>query len=451
MADDRNGHQGKLPPQNLEAERSVIGGCLLDNRAIDEAQLVVEAHQFYADPHRRMFAAICDLRNKNLEVDAVLLGHELQSREELAEIGGPAYIATCMEAVPHAAHTAHYAQIVREKWVKRTVIDGCTDTLRMAYSDASDLDDVIGQLDASTQRMLETSANSSEVLSMSQVLLSALDDEDRPRRQGKQTGFTELDTLTGGMVGGSLIIIGARPSMGKTAFAIGVMLNLTKAGTPVLFFSLEQSSLEISERILSMESKVSLYKMKQGDLGEMDHFAFNEARNALNDIPLEIDERSQRNMSQISATARLLRRTKGIQAVVIDYLQLIDTPAGQRRSRSREEEISDISRSLKLLARSLDVPVIVLAQLNRDVEKRTDNKPRMSDLRNSGALEQDADQIWLMHRPDYYEPDERPGEAEILVEKNRNGPTGKVVLQFIKESMRFVSVDVDHGQRTMDW
>lgn len=444
---------GKLPPQNLDAERSMLGGMMLSPMAIDEAQAVIEPEHLYADQNRRVCEAIFWLRDHNRDVDAITVGRELEKRKELADIGGTAYLIQLMESVPHAAHTKHYAEIVRECWVKRTIIDSCTTMLRKAYDPSVSGEDALTQHDNETQRLLETGVHAAEIGTLASALMDALtEDKEERERSIVPTGYAELDDRTGGLRGGNLIVVAARASMGKTALANNLILSMIRAQRPVLFFSLEQGAKEIGERMLSIDSEVSAHKLRKSELTPEDHAVIAESQNRMAALPLFIDDRGERTVAQIGATIRLFRRRHKIEAVVIDYLQLIKP---EDSNAVREQQVARSSRALKHLARNLNVPIVVLAQLNRDIEKRDNKRPRLSDMRESGAVEQDADQVWAIHRPEYYDAADSPGVAEIHVLKNRNGPIGVVRMYWIAENMRFVEQSIEEAaalsQKSLEW
>lgn len=426
----------RLPPQDLESEQCLLGSMLLSALAIDEAQTIVQPEHFYADCNSRICEAIYAMRDRNRDIDPVTLGKELEARKSLADVGGVPYLVQLIETVPHSGHAASYARAVRECWVRRKIIETCTESLRSAYDLSADTQDVLVQHDNATQCLLQTGVRAAEVQTLGQAMMAAVvKDEEERARITINTGYAELDEITGGLRGGNLIVVAARASMGKTALCNNLALRLIQSKRPTLFFSLEQSAAEIGERMVSIEGGVSAHKLRKGELNEVELSQCAESQNRMHGLPLYIDDEGERKVSQIGSVVRLFRRRHQIEVVIIDYLQLI-RPDDERVN--REQQVARSSRALKHLARSLNVPVIVLAQLNREVEKRDNKRPKLSDLRESGSVEQDADQVWAIHRPDYYDPEDSPGEAEIHVLKNRNGPTGKARLFWQKEFMRFV-------------
>ncbi len=430
---------GRLPPQDLDAERSVLGSVLLSNESIDDVLQHVRSEQFYADAHRQMFAAVADMYERgDRGIDPVTLASELERRGQLAEIGGPAYLVQVLETVPHAAHAEYYARIVRDKWMQRTLIEACTDTLRDAYHGQNEVEDLVARAErrifdiAERQHDVDRFALKDILEDTFERIFSRMDQEGT--LSGLHTGFHGLDEKTSGFQPSELLVLAARPSMGKTALVCNFALAVAAAGSGVLLFSLEQSSLELAERFLAIQAKVNGHKLRQGDLNELEQHELMEASNLLRELPLFIDDTAGRTVGQIAAICRRMKRRSNIGLVIIDYLQLIES---DEQRVSREQQISTITRRLKFLAKDLSVPVIALAQLNRGVEQREDKRPRLADLRESGAIEQDADIVMFLHRPEAYDPEDRPGEADLIVAKNRNGPIGNVPLVWLREMLKF--------------
>jgi replicative DNA helicase len=440
---------GKVPPQNLEAEKSVLGSMLLSSEAYDEVIQRLNSACFYGDANRRIFQCIHDMYERGLRaVDVVTLANELKKRSELEEIGGPAYLNEIMATVPHAAHADYYANIVRERWLQRALIETCERTLNETYGDDEDVDEILARAETRLFAILEEQENV-ETISIDDILnetfqriFERMDQEDSI--SGLHTGFFGLDDYTSGFQPTELIILAARPSMGKTALVCNFAMSVAKSGNGVLLFSLEQSKLELAERLLCIHAKISGHKLRQGDLDEFEQNTLMEAANEMRQFPIFIDDVAGRTMSQVGAIARRLKRRQQLDIVIIDYLQLIES---EDRNLPREQQISSITRRLKFLAKDLNIPVIALAQLNRGVEQREDKRPRLSDLRESGAIEQDADIVMFLHRPEAYDPEDRPGEADLIVAKNRHGPIGTVELVWLKEMLKFgdkspISVDI---------
>ena len=428
-----------LPPQNLVAERSVLGSVLLENHAIDEIADILRPEHFYSDIHQSIFAAILRLHEANRRSDIVTLAEELDARLQLEDIGGAPYLLEILETVPHAAHAKYYAEIVRDKWIQRSLTNVCTEILRDCYDGSDDTADVLQRAEQGIFQILENQESGAK-LSMDEIMHATLDRINA--RAGKEgsisglsTGFEELDRQTNGFQPSEFIIIAARPSMGKTAFVCNVAEYVAGAGqTATLIFSLEQSKLELAERFLCIRARLDGHRLRKGQLEPAERHALMQASSELSELPLFIDDQPGRTVGQISAICRRLKRRNNLGLVVIDYLQLIES---DDKRASREQQIAQITRRLKGIAKECELPVIALSQLNRGVELREDKRPRLADLRESGAIEQDADIVMFLHRPDAYNPDDRPGLAEIVVAKHRSGPTGIVNLQWKKESMRF--------------
>ena len=431
---------GKLPPQSLAAEQSVLGSILVLNEAIDEVADFLHPSHFYSEKHQIIYAAILRLYESGIRgIDALTLGEELERRKQLEAIGGARYILDILETVPHAGHVKYYAEIVRDKWIQRSLTNVCTDVLRECYSGTNDTADVLTQAEKGIFQILEQQETGAK-LSMHDIMIDTL--ERINVRLGKEgsisglsTGFVDLDRQTNGFQPSELVILAARPSMGKTAFVCNIAEWVAGAGqTGVLIFSLEQSKLELAERFLCLRARLDGHRVRKGLLEAPERDALLHAAQELSQLPLFIDDTPARTVGQISAICRRMKRRHHVGLVVLDYLQLIE-PEDKRAN--REQQIAQTTRRLKGIAKENDVPVVALSQLNRGVELREDKRPRLADLRESGAIEQDADFVMFLHRPDAYNPDDRPGEAEVIVAKHRSGPTGIINLRWRKESMRF--------------
>lgn len=439
-ANDTRGFQGKLPPQNLEAEMGVLGSILLMHEAIDEVGDVLKADHFYADRHQKIFAAVMGLYENGIRgIDAVTLAEELDRRKQLDEVGGVEYLAKILEAVPNAAHAKYYAKIVRDRWIQRSLVYTCTEILDECYAGSNETDDVLHSAEQRIFGILEQQEKV-EKLQLRDILI---DTYDRIRKRlelegaisGLSSGFTDLDAQLNGFHGAELVILAARPSMGKTALVCNIAESVvadSKQGC--LLFSLEMSKLEMAERLLCIRAKVNGHRLRAGTLDEVEHEALMNAASELSEMPLFIDDQPGRSMPQIGAVARRIKRRFGLSIIIIDYLQLIEP---EDKMAPREQQVALITRRLKYLSKELDVPVIALAQLNRGVELREDKRPRLADLRESGSIEQDADVVMFLHRPAAYDPEDRPGEADIIIAKNRHGPIGTVSLSWLSDSMRF--------------
>lgn len=431
----------KLPPQDLDAERGVLGSVLLMNDYIDEVADVITEGHFYLDSHQTIYKAIFTLHERGIRgIDAVTVSNELQKQGQLEAIGGDRYLGTLLETVPHAAHAKYYAGIVRDKYIQRSLIYACTEILRDSYEDSKETEDILRDAEHSIFQILEQQENTDKI-ELREILLKTFDKiNERLERDGQvsglPTGFTDLDNKTNGLHPTELVILAARPSMGKTAFVINIAEGVSRLSQKgVLIFSLEQSKLELAERLLCIHGRLDGHRMRKGELDEDERERLMQASSELSDLPIFIDDFPGRTMAQIGAIARRLKRRNNLGLVIIDYLQLIE-PEDKRAP--REQQIAQIARRLKFLAKEMEVPVIALSQLNRGVELRDDKRPRLADLRESGAIEQDADMVMFLHRPDAYDPEDQPGLAELIIAKHRSGPTGIVNLTWKRESMRFV-------------
>lgn len=430
---------GKVPPQDLEAEKSVLGSLLFSSEAFDEVIQHIQSRCFYANAHRQIFQCIHDMYEKGVRaIDVITLAHELQKQGNFEEIGGAAYLNDIMGSVPHAAHAEYYAKIVRDTWLQRSLIEACTDSLREAFHGTDDVEEILARAEKRVFGIVEQQENIDkiaiqDILDLTfQRIFERMDQEGSV--SGLHTGFNGLDDYTSGFQPSELIVLAARPSMGKTALVCNFAMAVAKANRGVLLFSLEQSKLELAERLLCIQAKVSGHKLRQGELDEFEQSMLMEASNEMRQYHIFIDDQAGRTMSQIAAIARRLKRRSTLDIVIIDYLQLIES---EDKNMPREQQISSITRRLKFLAKDLDIPVIALAQLNRGVEQREDKRPRLSDLRESGAIEQDADIIMFLHRPEAYDPEDRPGEADLIIGKNRHGPIGTVELTWLREMLKF--------------
>ncbi|MBI1346703.1 replicative DNA helicase [bacterium] len=436
----KNEFDRHLPPQNVVAERSVLGSILLHNDAIDEVADFLHPSHFYNDAHNQIYAAILKMREAGLRgIDAVTLAEELDRQQQLDSVGGVRYLLEILEAVPHAAHVKYYAEIVRDKWILRSLTNVCTDVLRECYEGTNETPEVLTQAERGIFQILEQQETGTK-LSMDEILLDTIARiNTRMGREGSisglSTGFADLDRQTNGFQPSELVILAARPSMGKTAFVCNIAEWVSGPGqTGVLIFSLEQSKLELAERFLCIRARLDGHRLRKGQLDAPERDALLQAAHELSTIQLFIDDTPGRTVGQISAICRRLKRRNNIGLVIIDYLQLIE-PEDKRAN--REQQIAQTTRRLKGIAKENDLPLIALSQLNRGVELREDKRPRLADLRESGAIEQDADIVMFLHRPDAYNPEDRPGEAEVVVAKHRSGPTGIVNLRWRRESMRF--------------
>lgn len=433
-------HTLKLPPQNQEAEQSVLGGLLLDNEAIHRVVELLDAADFYREGHRKIFQAVLDLYGKSEPADLVTVTNALKASGALDAVGGAAYLAELVDRVPSAANAASYAKIIREKSVLRRLIEGATEIAERGYRDEGNVDEYVDSaekivFEVAQRRFRKGFTPVKEIVKDSFKAIEQLY-ERRELVTGVPTGYRELDRLTCGLQRSDLIIIAGRPSMGKTAFALNIVEHASiEAGIVSAVFSLEMSQEQLVRRMLCSRAEVDASKLRGGFLAESDWPRLTRAAGLLSEAPIFIDDSPALSVLEVRAKARRLQREHGVGLLVIDYLQLM---RGGARMESREREISEISRALKALAKELDVPVVALSQLNRGVEARQDKRPQLSDLRESGAIEQDADVIAFVYRDEMYNPESADaGKAEILIGKQRNGPTGKVVLAFRNNITRF--------------
>jgi len=432
----------KVPPQNLEAEESVLSAILLDNSTLLDVLETLEPEDFYRSAHAKMFTAITELFAKNEPVDLVTLANILKEKGQLEEVGGATYLAKLVDTAPLAVNAQHYARIIRDKAALRKLIEHSNAITARCFEDSGDVDDVI---DFAEKAVFEIAGNKNKksFYPLSQIIGHSIDAlEERQGNKtlvtGVSTGFSRLDNLTSGFQGSDLIILAARPSMGKTALALNIARNAAiDANTPVAVFSIEMSKEQLSMRLLCAEARIDSSRLRSGFFSREDWVSLTNAAEVLSDADIYIDDSPDLTAMSIRAKARRLKMDKNLGLVIIDYLQLMK---GRSSAERRDLEISEISRGLKALAKELDIPVLALSQLNRKLEERHDKRPQLSDLRESGALEQDADVVAFIYRDEVYNKDENnpnKGIAELLLKKQRNGPTGEVKLAFISTYTRF--------------
>jgi replicative DNA helicase len=437
----------RVLPQNRDAERSVLGSMLRSPAAVGDVIQIIRVEHFYADAHQKIFAAITSLQDRQLPVDLVVLADHLKQQSQMEDIGGYAYLAELWDAAPTAANAVYYAQLVRDKAVVRGLIHAGTEILRDCYDQAQPADDLLEQAERKILDIAQMGLTG-QTHSLDKVLDDTFDRIDQ--RHGKEnlaisglgTGFVDIDNITAGLQNSELVIVAARPSVGKTAFSLNLARHMiVEEKVPVFFVSLEQSRIELAERLLCCQAQVDSHKLRKGHLGSDDMQKLIEAGDVLRTGRLFIDDSPGQGMLRIAANARRLKLRHSIKAVMIDYLQLIEP---DDRRQPRQEQVANISRRLKFLARELQIPVVALAQVNRASEDRSDHRPRLSDLRESGSIEQDADTVMMLHRPELYEAENEldQGKVEVLIVKQRNGPTGDVALTFVKQHMRFANYAV---------
>ena len=439
----------KVPPHSVEAEQSLLGGLLLDNQAFDKIADLVTADDFYRDDHRRIFRHLSKLIEHAKPADVVTIAESIEASEDKDRTGGPAYLGSLAQNTPSALNIRRYAELVRERAIQRRLITVATEIAESALTPSGK---EVGQLlDEAETRILEVGERGQRGTqgfeSIQPVLARVFERidhlyhlEDKSDVTGLPTGFTDLDEKTAGLQQGDLVIVAGRPSMGKTAFALNMAEHVAvNNGVPVAIFSMEMGATQLAMRLLGSIARVDQHKMRTGRLNDEEWSRLSTAMGKLHDAPIFIDETAALNSLELRTRARRIHRQCGkLGLVMVDYLQLMSSP-NQKNNENRATEISEISRSLKALAKELSAPVVALSQLNRALETRNDKRPMMSDLRESGAIEQDADLILFIYRDEVYYPEkpESKGTAEVIIGKQRNGPIGKIDLTFLGEHTRF--------------
>jgi replicative DNA helicase len=434
----------RQPPRSVEAERAVLGSMLMRPDVSDDVALVLRGDDFYDEAHHRLYAHMRGMHDEGRKLDLTLLVERLKSAGDLEFVGGMAYLAEVMQSVATAAHAVYYAEIVRDKATLRSLIHSSTEILRESYDGSLDPREMLARAEQKIFAILDNrgSGDLEDIGSILQDALMRIDARMKNEHAigGIETGFADLDVMTGGLHGSELIILAARPSMGKTALALNIAEYVSmKAQQPTLFVSLEMSSIELADRLLCSIAEVNGQRLRNGTISNDDRRRLVEKAADLSQAPLFVDDTPSRTITEIAAASRRLKRKAGLGLVVIDYLQLIEPDNAKD---PRQEQVAKIARRLKGLARELKVPVLCLAQLNRQAEATKDNRPRLSHLRESGAIEQDADVVMFIHREEVYasNEDERAqiaGQAELILAKQRNGPTGDVKLTWRKDFTRF--------------
>ena len=435
----------RLPPQNVDAEEAILGALLIDPDAIIRVATFLNPEDFYREKHGWIYDTALTLHDRREPIDLLTVCDELERRDQLDEVGGPAFITALVNAVPTSIHAEHYARIVERTGTRRRLIEAAGQIAALAYQEADDVDEVV---DRAEQVLFGVSERriSRELVPIKQVLSAYYDRiEYLTRHRGEligiPTGFERIDKLLGGLQRSDMVILAARPSVGKTSLALGFAHNAAKKhGQRVAFFSLEMSNEQVVQRIISAETGINAQRLRRGEIEKDEWGRFMKAASDLAETYFYIDDTPGASALELRTKARRLHAEVGIDLIVVDYLQLM---RGDFRSENRVQEISSISRALKALARELNVPVLALSQLSRSVESRTDKRPILSDLRESGALEQDADVVMFIYRDEMYnENTEWPNIADIIVAKHRNGPTGTVQLYFRKELAQFLEAEI---------
>ncbi len=434
----------RMPPQNMEAEMSVLGSLMLDKDALIKIGDVVSADDFYDDRHKLIFEAAVALSEKNISIDILTMTNWLEERKILEKVGGSSYLTQLVNEVPSSAHISHYAFIVRKKGALRKLIGAAGEMTNLAFNEEGDMEDI---LDSAEQKLFNISQKhlKQNFISIGNILHSTFERIDELHREkgklrGIPTGYVDLDNHLGGLQKSDLVILAARPSMGKTSLALDIMRHVAvNAKVPVGIFSLEMSKDQLVDRLLSSQSDVNLWKIRTGHLNDNDFEQIGQAMGELSEAPIYIDDAAGSNIMEVRTKARRLQSEHGVGLIVVDYLQLMEG----RSTENRVQEVSEISRSLKLLARELNIPVLALSQLSRGVENRPDKVPQLADLRESGSIEQDADVVMFIYREEMYKGKDsrRPHIAEIHIKKHRNGPVGQVDLFFDAEKASFRNLD----------
>jgi replicative DNA helicase len=432
----------RTPPQDIAAEQCVLGAMLLSKDAIAEVSEAIRDVDFYKPAHQMIFAAAMDLFGRSEPVDAVTIADYLAKNGDLLRVGGAPYLHTLTASVPVAANAGYYARIVTEQAVLRRLVEAGTRIVQMGYAGEGEIEQLVDRAQAEVYDI--TGDRTAEDYQPLEALMpGAIEEIEAIDSRGGQmvgvpTGFTEFDHLTNGLHAGQMIIVAARPAMGKSTVGLDFARSASiKHGLTSAIFSLEMARNEIIMRLLSAEARVPLQHIRNGGLSDQEWMRIAQKQSEFQDAPLYIDDSPNLTLMEIRAKCRRLKQRHDLRLVVVDYLQLMTSG---RKVESRQQEVSEFSRSLKLLAKELEVPVIAISQLNRGPEQRTDKKPMVSDLRESGSLEQDADMVILLHREDAYDRDNRPGEADLIVAKHRNGPTKTITVAFQGHYSRFVDM-----------
>ena len=431
----------RTPPQDVIAEQSVLGGMLLSKDAISDVVEILRERDFYRPAHELIYDAIVDLYGRGEPADPVTVSAELTKRGDLVRAGGAPYLHTLISSVPTAANASYYAKIIRERAIMRRLVEAGTKIVQLGYTDEGEVDDAVDQAQAEVYAVTER-RESEDYVQLSELLPAAYDEIEKISSgvagEGVKTGFKDLDALTNGFHPGNMIVLAARPAVGKSTLGLDIAryASIHKRETSVIF-SLEMSRSEITMRMLSAEARVPLNNIRSGQLGEEEWAKMARRMGEISDAPLFIDDSPNLSLMEIRAKSRRLKQRHDLKLIVIDYLQLMTSG---KRVENRQQEVSEFSRQLKLLAKELNVPVVAISQLNRSPEQRSDKKPMLSDLRESGSIEQDADVVILLHREDLYDSQNRSGEADLIVAKHRNGPTRTITVSAQLHLARFTDM-----------
>ncbi len=440
--------RNRLMPQSIDAEKACLGAMIVDNETISKVLDLLREEHFYLDKHRYIFRAIVELYEIKEPVDLITLKNKLIEMGVLKEIGD-AYISELLDSIPTTTNVEYYSRIIYEKYVLRNLIKSSSEIIDYAQKENVTIEEAV---EVAERKLLESIdiRKYSEYFRLKDVIVDTLKGIQRLAQNkgaytGIPSGFTAIDEMTGGFQPSDLIVFAGRPSMGKTAFALNLCVNIARENKKVLFFSLEMSKEQIAQRLLSYESRIDLKSLRTGNIKESEWSYLVEAAIKLSNLDIIIDDTPSASILDIKSKSRKVFAKEGVDVILIDYLQIIDVPKNMAVVRSRNEEIGFISRSLKSLAKELNVPVIVLSQLSRSVEKRVDKRPILSDLRESGSIEQDADLVAFLYRDEYYNPDtDKKNIVEIIISKQRNGPVGTVELVFHKEIGKFENLSIEN-------
>ncbi len=449
MEEKTRSEAGRIPPQDTEAEKSLLGAMMLADGAMAEILTILRPDDFYELRHQIIFKAMSDLYDQHKPIDLLTLTAELKTQKKLKDVGGAPYLTELSNFVPAASHAKAYAEIIEKASTRRRLIKAGNNIANKAYAEDVNVDDLVGEAE---KELFEVSDKivKSDYVAMDQLLADALEriaelQRNKGALRGLKTGFTDLDKKTAGLQKGDLVIIGARPAMGKTTFAQNLaynIANINKKG--VLFFSMEMAANEIVDRMISDIADVDNWRMRTGNLSDEEFSRIGDALGDIDELPIYIDDTSSMTIAELRNKARRAMHDHGIGVVIVDYLQLM--AGSDRYAGNRVQEVTEISRGLKVLARELEIPVVALAQLSRNVTGRDDPRPVLSDLRESGSIEQDADLVMFLHRPDYYKKpeEEDTNVTELLIRKHRHGAIGVIELFFDGEKSRFMSLDKTH-------
>jgi replicative DNA helicase len=431
----------RTPPQDLVAEQSVLGGMLLSKDAIADVVEIIKERDFYRPAHELIYDAILDLYGRGDPADPVTVVAELTKRGDIARAGGAPYLHTLISSVPTAANAGYYARIVRDRAILRRLVEAGTKIVQLGYSEEGDVDDAVDSAQAEVYQVTE-SRMSEDYIQLSELLPAALDEIEAissgVTKEGVMTGFKDLDALTNGFHAGNMVVLAARPGVGKSTLGLDIARHASiKNGDTSVIFSLEMSRSEITMRMLSAEARVGLNNIRSGSLSDEEWGRLAKRMGEISEAPLFIDDSANLSLMEIRAKARRLKQRHNLKLIVIDYLQLMTSG---KKVENRQQEVSEFSRNLKLLAKELNVPIIAISQLNRSPEQRSDKKPMLSDLRESGSIEQDADVVILLHRDEMYDSQSRSGEADLIVAKHRNGQTRTITVAAQLHFARFTDM-----------